>query len=434
MERPGTDGCNTALLNGRRVEWSGVCSAPLFVTGGQFACITSPRAWGRDFADHLIFPGLVNAHDHLQLNCIPPLPGREEGKENPQISQMTQIAEQREEENPKSAYFPNSYAWMEALQPFRATPAVAAAVAIPAEVRHWHGALKNLLCGVTTVAHHDPGHPIFDDPAFPVQVLREFGWSHSLVLGSAPSHGSALHYGPEVRKSFAATPAVWPWIIHLAEGTDEVAASELEALDGIGCLAANTLLVHGVGLTAADVERVVAHRAGVIWCPSSNLTMLGRTLRPNRLLDAGLLALGTDSRLTGAFDLLEELRLAAVQSDCSPADLLSLVTAAGSRLLRLPAVGGLSCGQQADMVIVRNTGHDPYLALLKLHRAEIRAVVRGGQPAIADPDFSDWFDACGIETARVRLDGVAKLCARSLLGPPGAAELEPGLEILDFGI
>jgi hypothetical protein len=418
---------DVTLCNAQRVEWNGVCSTPLFIAGGRIACTAAPDAWRLDLADHLIFPGLINAHDHLQLNCIPPLPHRGKGQGTREEGKYG--AQHSNTRPPEHPYFPNSYAWMEAFQPFRTDPAVAAARAIPAEIRHWHGALKNLLCGATTVAHHDPYHPIFDDPAFPIRVLREFGWSHSLGLGSAWSHDSNLRYGPEVQESFAATPATQPWIIHLAEGTDEIAASELETLNGLGCLTHNTLLVHGVGMTAADMERIVVRRAGVIWCPSSNLALLGRTLRPDRLLNAGLLALGTDSRLTGAFDLLEELRLVAVLSPCPPAEMLSLVTAVGSRLLHLPTVGGLSCGQQADLVVVRNTGHDPYLALLKLHRAEIRAVVRNGKPAIADPDFADWFAACGIETVTLRLDGVPKLCARSLLGPPGAAILEPGLEL-----
>src|SRR5579871_5506668 len=269
-----TTGCNTALLNARRVEWDGIYTDPLFLADGYAAFAASPDALTLDLTDHLIFPGLVNAHDHLQLNCIPPLLPPEP--------------------------FANSYAWIDAIQPYRADPAVAAACAIPSAVRHWHGALKNLLSGVTTVAHHDPLHAVFDDPAFPVGVVREFGWSHSLGLGLSHSDSSTLRYGPDVLESAAATSSRHPWIIHLAEGTDDVAAAGLEMLDRLGCLAANTLLVHGVGLSDMDVERILERRAGVIWCPGSNLALLGRTLNPRRLLNAGLLALGSDSRLAGS--------------------------------------------------------------------------------------------------------------------------------------
>lgn len=381
-----------------------VAQRPLFVERGRIAATRPAGAWELDLRDHLIFPGMVNAHDHLHLNSIPPLP--------------------------HDAPFPNSYAWIEAFQPHFQNPAVAAAVAVPEPLRLWQGGLKNLLCGATTVAHHDPWRPALDDPSFPAGLLRDFGWSHSLGLGLEDAERGGLpRYGPPVRASFAATPPDRPWIIHLAEGTDALAAGELGRLAALGCLAANTVLVHGAGLTSADIERVIAAGAGVVWCPSSNLGMLGRTLDPRRIHDAGRLALGSDSRLTGARDLLDELRVAAAHSDLPPAALLRLVTRDAARILGLPDAGGLGAGRRADLLIARAASGDPYGDLLGLRRAEIRAVVRGGAPLVADPDFAEWFAVCGVPAARATLDGRPKLIARALLGPPGAADLEPGLEI-----
>src|SRR3546814_10315559 len=73
--------------------------------------------------------------------------------------------------------FRNSYEWIEAFKAHFAEPAVAAALAVPLEVRMRHGALKNLLAGTTCVAHHDPWHAVCDEPGFPVAVLREYGWA-----------------------------------------------------------------------------------------------------------------------------------------------------------------------------------------------------------------------------------------------------------------
>src|SRR6266498_3680610 len=137
-----------------------------------------------------------------------------------------------------------------------------------------------------------------------------WGWGMGDGLSQPPSPipHPLPRYGPPVVESFAATPAHQPWIIHLAEGTDAISAAELSWLDHLGCLADNTVLVHGAGLTAADIERVIARDAAVIWCPSSNLSMLGRTLDPRRLFDPGRLAPGSDSRLSGARHLREELQ------------------------------------------------------------------------------------------------------------------------------
>jgi hypothetical protein len=49
-------------------------------------------------------------------------------------------------------------------------------------------------------------------------------------------------------------------------------------------------------------------------------------------------------------------------------------------------------------------------------------------PRIADPDFAGWFEAAGVETVPVMLDGRPKLLAKALADPALLA-LEPGLEL-----
>jgi hypothetical protein len=121
------------------------------------------------------------------------------------------------------------------------------------------------------------------------------------------------------------------------------------------------------------------------------------------------------------------MRAAAAHSDLSSRELLSLVTASAAAILRMPDRGDFHVGQRADCLIVR-AGSDPYGTLLETDRNAVRAVVRGGAPAIADPDFADWFEQCGVATVPVCLDGRPKLLARHL-ARPDLATLEPGLEI-----
>ena len=387
----------TVLEHAHVVQHDGVVARPLHFSGGRVAD-SSPHDIRVDLRDHVIFPGLINSHDHLQLNAVPPLI--------------------------HTKPFASSYAWIEAFASHFDDPDVAAAIAMPSAIRHWHGGLKNLLAGATTVAHHDPRHAVFDDDAFPVGLLQRFGWAHSLGLGECRD-GNPPRYGPSVQESFAATPRQQPWIIHLAEGTDSGARSELSRLDQMGCLADNTVLVHGIGLSRLDVAQVVGRGAAVVWCPSSNLGMFGITLAPRVLFQARRLSLGTDSRLTGCRDLLAELAVAMTHSDLSARELLRLVTTDASCVLRLPLAGGLAMGQTADCVIVRADA-EPFGSLIGRARRDIRAVVRRGVPVIADPDFADWFSRCGVETVSVTLDGAPKLMRRSVV-PPHLADLEPGL-------
>src|SRR5258708_32179130 len=114
----------------------------------------------------------------------------------------------------------------------------------------------------------------------------------------------------QVRNAYLRTPSDWPWIIHVAEGVDEEAAGEFDRLDALGCLGANTLIVHGIALDHAQRMRLEGAAAGLIWCPSSNSRLFGRTAEGSELLRRGRVALGTDSRFSGAQDLLCELRAA----------------------------------------------------------------------------------------------------------------------------
>src|SRR5690242_3721470 len=275
----------------------GMSRGPLPIRVGRIAPSAPADAWRLDLRDHLIFPGLINAHDHLHVNAIPPLRA--------------------------GAPFANSYEWIEAFQAHLDAPEVRTALRVPKEVRLRHGALKNLLAGTTFVAHHDPWHPALYAADFPVALLRDSGWSYAL---GGPA------YGPPVRESFAATPSDRPWLIHLAEGTDAIAGAELAQLERLGCLTANSVLIHGVGLAKNDVERVIDAGAAVVWCPRSNLDLLGKRLDPRRLHEAGRLALGTDSRLSGARDLLEELGGVLYRHGLNAAQLLQLVTANAARI------------------------------------------------------------------------------------------------------
>jgi cytosine/adenosine deaminase-related metal-dependent hydrolase len=381
-----------SLCRAISVTPAGASRAPLPIRGGRIGSSLAARAWRIDLHDHLIFPGLINAHEHLHVNAVPPLC--------------------------TDAPFPNSYAWIAAFQAHFKEPAVVAALQVSKALRLRHGALKNLLAGATCVAHHDPWHPALDATDFPVALLRDYGWSYALGWPG---------YGPPVPSSFAATPTDRPWLIHLAEGTDATAQAELDQLDQLGCLAANSVLVHGVGLRERDVDRVIASGAAVVWCPTSNHTLLGRSLDPRRLCAAGRLALGSDSRLSGARDLLDEMRAVAARGELSPRQLLGLATTDAARILRLPSRGSLAPGARADLVIVEDRGGNAESSLTGIQRSDIRAVVRDGVPRIADPDFAEWFAATGVDAVPVTLEGKPKLLARSL-AEPALLALEPGLE------
>ncbi len=382
-----------ALYGATAVTADGASARDLAIRSGRIA---EPAPGDRriDLASRFLFPALVNAHDHLALNHLP---------------------------SPRLPIQPSGYAWIEAFQPSFSDAAFARSLAVPEALRLRAGALKNALSGALTVAHHDPWDPTFLAPGFPVEVVSPYGWAHSL--------GLAGRYGPPVVDARRATPPGAPFFIHLAEGTDDVAAAELGLFEELGALDETAVLVHGVGLTHRDVTRVLSAGAAVVWCPRSNLAILGRTPAPDRLFEGGRLALGTDSRLSGAFDILEELRTASAASDLTPRELLRLVTADAARILRLTPRGHLAPGEPADLLVLSDEGGDPWKTLLAASRSDLAAVIRDGRPLIADPAL---WDALSPDEAGVplTLDGVAKKAAPTLVTPREAAQLEPGLDLL----
>jgi cytosine/adenosine deaminase-related metal-dependent hydrolase len=342
-----------------------------------------------DLRGDRLLPGLINAHDHLHLNTLPPLES--------------------------AGHWRHAREWVSQVNLRRRTdPAFESRLAMALNERLLIGGVKNLLSGVTTVAHHDPLYPFLVDERFPTCVLTNYGWSHSLYIDG----------DEQVRNAYLLTPSDWPWFIHVAEGVDEEAASEFDRLEGLGCLGANTLIVHGIALGSAQRVRLEDAGAGLIWCPSSNSRLFGRTAEVSELLRRGRVALGTDSRFSGSRDLLCELRAARETNAFEAGALESLVTRDAAALLRLGDRGALRIGARADLLVLPDG-----MALADASRADVRLVVLGGRALYADTDYARLV-APATHWAAVRVDGKPKMLERRLVGALIAATLsEPGLEI-----
>jgi cytosine/adenosine deaminase-related metal-dependent hydrolase len=277
-----------------------------------------------DLDGYLILPGLINCHDHLEFNLFPRL-GR--------------------------GPYPNATAWAQDIYHPDRSP-VKEHLAVPKAVRLAWGGLKNLLSGVTTVAHHNPYDAEVFDNGFPVRVVKRFGWAHS------------LHFSSDLTSRYEASSKHWPFLIHAAEGTDESAAAEIRELDQAGVLSPRTVLVHSVGIDCDSLAILLRRQASVVWCPSSNLFTLSQTLRPE-VLHSGLpIGLGTDSALTGQGDLSDELRVAMQASGLAAEDIYPMVTTQAAHILRLKrGEGEIRENGIADLLAVRDSSQNPAEAL-----------------------------------------------------------------------
>lgn len=305
---------------------------------------SSPRERELDLTGHLILPGLINAHDHLEFNLFPQLGRR---------------------------LYPNAGEWAAEIFHPDASP-VREHLSVPKPARLAWGGLRNLLSGVTTVAHHNPYDEAVFDGSFPVRVVRRFGWAHS------------LDFSPNLADLSRQTPRMQPFILHAAEGTDEKAAAEIVRLEHLGVLGPRTVLVHALALGPSEIELLRRRRCSIVWCPGSNLSMFGRTLSEEALGSGIPIALGTDSALTFPGDLADELRTAHGLG-VTPDALYQMVTATPAAMLRLrDGRGCLRQGGVADMVAVADRGQTPAEALLELRP---RLVMINGRIKLLSDEF-----------------------------------------------
>src|SRR5262249_32909572 len=150
-----------------------------------------------------VLPGLINAHDHLELNHYGLLKCRDR--------------------------YLNASEWIDDLRPRLSNdPDIRAKRSCPLVERVFVGALKNVLAGVTMVAHHNPFCAEVRR-TMPLGVVGRYGGAHSFQLEHEPA-GARGEPGGEIASRWRATPANAPFIVHLAEGIDQEAGGELTRL------------------------------------------------------------------------------------------------------------------------------------------------------------------------------------------------------------
>ena len=158
--------------------------------------------------------------------------------------------------------------------------------------------------------------------------------------------------------------------IHCHETAQEVADSlklygnrPLQRLDDLGVLLPQTQLVHMTQIDDNDIRLIQDNNCHVVHCPESNLKLASGFCPVGKLIDAGInVAIGTDGAASNNdLDLFGELKTAAllakaVAGDASVLDAhaaLRMATINGAKALGWDdQIGSLEVGKSADMIAV----------------------------------------------------------------------------------
>jgi cytosine/adenosine deaminase-related metal-dependent hydrolase/ubiquinone/menaquinone biosynthesis C-methylase UbiE len=301
-----------------------------------------------DLSGFLLLPGLINAHDHLEFSLYP---------------------------NIGNGPYYNAAQWARDIHSDRAA-LITKHRNVPRSTCLWWGAIRNLLCGATTVCHHNPLTPELTGRAFPIRVVAEFAWAHSPSLE------------PDLASKFAESHPGLPFILHAAEGVDEGSAQEIFELDSISALDDRTVLVHGLACTPEAVSLINRRLAALILCPTSNQFLFHRAPSLGFIQSLDTAVLGSDSPLTSAGDLLDEISFAHKRIGLDANSVYAMVTNRPAEVLRLRrGEGYLKPGSVADMLVVRDAGLSPAETLAQLTGDQIELVIVAGRVQLAGPSL-----------------------------------------------
>ncbi|WP_338760212.1 amidohydrolase family protein [Massilia sp. METH4] len=340
-----------------------------------------------------IFPGLIDLHNHLTYNMLP-------------LWQVPKRYTNRNQWRTEEASYQSDVARPASLLARHPDADYTRAIIRYAECRSLFG-------GVTTaqgmsLSSTNGTRKLFEGLVRNVEQPIEQGWPVAA--------GQTLDYHPDeiATKLMPALKTGMPFFYHLSEGTDRGARQRFRDLllhDGRWAVGKSMICIHCVGLKSRDFH-VMARTAGMVWSPTSNLLLYGRTADVAAAKARGVpIALGADWSPSGCKNLLGELKVARAVSRklgglFSPRELVEMVTAVPAAMLSWNGhVGSIAAGLRADLLVIEGTHADPYTALVDAEETAIRAILidgrirvgEAGDFTVGDPLTSESFTIGGKE-------------------------------------
>jgi len=330
-----------------------------------------PGAARVDLAEHLLVPGLVNAHTHAAMTLMRGL-----ADDLPLMRWLTEHIWPAEAKHVTPAFardgtllacaemlrggitcFNDMYFFPEAALEAATTAGMRAAI------------------GMIVIEFPSAYATDADDYLEKGLALRDRSGDQPLASFCLAPHAPYTVSDATLRKvANLAGELDLPVHIHVQETADEVHRSieehgvrPLERMRRHGLLGPNLIAVHAVHLNPAEIELLARHGCSVAHCPGSNLKLASGFAPVADLLAANVnLALGTDGAASNnRLDMFSEMRLAALlakavsgNAEALPAHAaLRAATLGGATALGLEArIGSIRPGKRADLVAVRMAG------------------------------------------------------------------------------
>jgi cytosine/adenosine deaminase-related metal-dependent hydrolase len=324
-----------------------------------------------DVGSSLVFPGLVDLHNHLAYNTLPLWTDPNRAPDKPFLHH-------------------NSWPGAESYAPNVTWPAYTFITASPDELLAY-AETRAIVGGTTTIQGSPPKNRPRD--GWVVRNAEDEKWGGhdaNLIYASTLTLKPAGLADKAVRMRQGSA-----FIYHCSEGQlGTVVAQEFHDAQAAGCLQERFIAVH---CNAVEPKAFTSWRkhGAVVWSPFSNMWLYGSTTDVPAAISAGqTLCLGSDWGPSGTRSVLGELKVARLVSDSkgwglSDSDLVRMVTCNPGDVLDRPwkhQVGRLQPGAVGDVLVIRSSPRsDPFRVLVNARERDVDLVVIGGRAEYGQP-------------------------------------------------
>ncbi len=296
------------------------------------------------FDNAIVFPGLINSHDHLEFNLFPQLGHKK----------YTDYIEWGDDIHEKDKDIINEI------------------LKVPLYLRTEYGSYKNLLNGITTVVHHG-NFPLKNN--FIIDVYKNFNYLHSVRLDKN------WRFKLNIKTNRI------PFNVHIGEGTNAESYSEVKELIRWNLFNKPIIGVHGITLGKEQAKKIKA----LVWCPISNEFLYGSTCRINELKTNTGILFGTDSNVSADWNLWDHLRFAKKTSMLTDPELFNSLTSAAANVWQMKDKGIITIGAIADIVVAEKNAVSFFDSFFSIEPQNILMIVKSGNVILFDAGLSDQF-------------------------------------------
>jgi len=353
-----------------------------------------PEATHTALEQHILMPGLINAHGHSAMTLL-----RGIADDQPLIQWLQETIWPLESAFVDSEFvhhgselamaemllsgstcFADMYLFPEVTAALAARVGMRAQIGLPIieSASAWAGSGDEYFAKGAALAAQYRDHPLITTALAPHAPYTVGDRNFSRIADTAESLDCPIH-------------------IHLHESATEVAESiaqhgvaPIERLARLGVLSPRTQAVHMTQLEPQHIAMLADSGASAIHCPAANLKLASGYCPAEQLLDAGIaVGLGSDSAASNnSLNIFDAARLAALlakhqsgRATALPAaQALHMATLGGARALGLEQkIGSLQVGKQADFIAIDSRSP----ALQPLHAVASQLVYTDAASAVS---------------------------------------------------